>query len=201
MMPAAQVLGEERVHRLCWSAAYEVRQRVYDLRPLDVQRGREGQREDALDDHVRDGRQRPGERTPQLDDAREVGVAGVPGAVQRERAHAARMAGGQVHAHGGPEGDARDVHLLDPDGAQERGDLIGVALGRVRPGGLVALARAGKVDRDTAEVLGVRRQLEGVAGVVGGQVGNQQQRLALALYVVVVIVSPSTSTRGMLAPS
>ena len=59
MMPAAQVLGQERVHRLGWSAAYEVRQRVDELRPLDVHLGREAPREDALDHHVRDGRQRP----------------------------------------------------------------------------------------------------------------------------------------------
>ena len=54
------------------------------------------------------------------------------------------------------------------------GDLVGVALGRVRAGGLVALARAGKIDRDAAEVLGVGRELERIAGVVGGQVRDQQ---------------------------
>ena len=95
------------------------------------------------------------------------------------------MAGGQVHGHGGAERDARDVRLLDPDGAEEAGDLVGVALGRVRPGRLVALARAREIDRDAAEVLGVGRQLERVAGVVGGQVRDQQQRLAVALHVVV----------------
>ena len=95
---------------------------------------------------VRDGRQRRRERAPQLDDGLQIEIARVPGAVQRERAHAARMAGGEVHAHAGAERDARDVGLLDPDGAEEGGDLVGVALGRVRPGRLVALARAGKVD-------------------------------------------------------
>ena len=95
------------------------------------------------------------------------------------------MAGGEVHAHGGAERHARDVGLLDPDGAEEGGDLVGIALGRVRPGRLVALARAGKVDRDAAEVLGVGRQLERVAGVVGGRVRDQQERLAFSLHVVV----------------
>ena len=95
------------------------------------------------------------------------------------------MAGGQVDAHRGAERHARDVGPLDPDGAEEGGDLVGVALGRVRPGRLVALARAGKIDRDAAEVLGVGRQLERPAGVVGRRVRDQQQRLALPLDVVV----------------
>ena len=46
------------------------------------------------------------------------------------------MAGGKVHAHRGAERDARDVGVLDPDGAEEGGDLVGIDLGRVRPGGL-----------------------------------------------------------------
>src|SRR6266536_1244219 len=74
---------------------------------------------------------------------------------------------------------------LDPDGAQEGGNLVGVAVGRVRPGRLVALARTGKVDRDAAEALGVRRQLERVAGMVRRRVRDQQKRLALPLHLVV----------------
>src|SRR5207248_10054393 len=104
---------------------------------------------------------------------------------QRERPHTAGMAGGEVHADGRAERNSRDVGLLDPDGAKEGGDLVSIALGRVRPGGLVALARAGNVERDAAEVLGVGRELERIAGVVGGQVRNQQKRLALPLDVVV----------------
>jgi hypothetical protein len=67
-----------------------------------------------------------------------------------------------MHGHAGPERDAGDVRALDTDRAQEGGDLIGVDLGRVGPCRLVALAGPGKVDRDAAEVLDVRRQLEGV---------------------------------------
>ncbi len=86
-----------------------------------------------------------------------------------------------MEAHGGAERHAGDVCLLDADGPEEGGDLVGMALGRVRPGRLVALSRAGKVDGDAAEVLGVGRQLERPAGVVGGRVGDQQQWLALSL--------------------
>jgi hypothetical protein len=41
-----------------------------------------------------------------------------------------------VHRHARAERDARDVRLIDPDCSEEVGDLVGVALGRVRPGGL-----------------------------------------------------------------
>jgi len=95
------------------------------------------------------------------------------------------MTGGQVHAHGGAERHARDVSVLDPDGAEEGGDLVGLAVGRVWPGRLVALAGAGKVNGDAIEVLGVRRELERPACVVGRGVGDQQKRLALPLHVVV----------------
>jgi hypothetical protein len=64
-------------------------------------------------------------------------------------------------------------------------DLVGVAVGRVRPGRLVALARAGKIERDAAELLALGRQLERPAGVVGRRVGDQQERLALPLHLVV----------------
>jgi len=71
------------------------------------------------------------------------------------------------------------VGLLYPDGPEEGGDLVGIDLGRVRPGGLVALARAWKVKRDAAEALGVGRELERIASMIGGQVRDQQERLAL----------------------
>src|SRR6476620_8511543 len=95
------------------------------------------------------------------------------------------MAGGQVDANGGAERHACDVGSLDPDGAEEGGDLVGLAVGRVRPGRLVALARAGKIEGDASEVLGVGRQLERPAGMVSRGVGDQQEWLALPLHVVI----------------
>ena len=89
------------------------------------------------------------------------------------------MAGGEVDAHRAPQRHSRHVGILDADGAEEGGDLVGVVLGRVRPGRLVALARARQVERETAEVLGVGGKLERVAGVVRRRVGDQQQRLTL----------------------
>ena len=74
---------------------------------------------------------------------------------------------------------------FDPDGPKESGELVGVPLGGIWPGWLVAFARARQVHCDAPEVLGVRRKLEGVAGVVGGEIGDEQQGLALALLLVV----------------
>jgi hypothetical protein len=75
--------------------------------------------------------------------------------------------------------------IRDADGAEEGGDLVGVAFGGVRPGGLIALARARQFDRETAEVLGVGGQLERVTGVICRRVGDHQQRVTLPLNVVV----------------
>jgi hypothetical protein len=58
------------------------------------------------------------------------------------------------------------------------------------------LARAGKIDRNAAEALGVRRQLERPAGVVRGRVRDQQEGLAVPLRPV-GDPTRSTSTCGM----
>ena len=91
------------------------------------------------------------------------------------------MAGGQVDADAGAERHARHVGRFDPDSPEEGRDLVGIALGRIRPCSLVAFTRAGKIYRDTAEMLGIGPQLERVARVVSGQVRDQQERLALPL--------------------
>jgi hypothetical protein len=81
------------------------------------------------------------------------------------------------------------VGTLDTDGMEEGGDQVGVLLGRVRSGRFAALARARQVERDTAEVFGVGGKLERVAGVIRGQVWDQQKRLTLALDVIVDLQS------------
>jgi hypothetical protein len=126
-----------------------------------------------------------GERAPLLDDDPQIVVSGGPAAVQGERAHAARMAGRQVDAHGRAKRHTRDMRPLDPDGAEEGGDLVGITIGRVRPCGLVALTRARQIDGDTPEVLGVGGELKRITGGVRGGVGDQQKRLALLLNVIV----------------
>ena len=67
---------------------------------------------------------------------------------------------------------------LDADRRHEGGDVVGEELHRIGPLRLVGLARAARVDRDAGEMLGVVGDLEGVAGVVGGGIGDQDERLA-----------------------
>src|SRR6476620_2552465 len=95
------------------------------------------------------------------------------------------MARREVHRDRAAQRDASHVGTLDADGMEEGGDQVCVFLGRVRSGRFAALARAGQVERDTAEVFGVGGKLERVAGVIRGQVGDQQERLTLALDIVV----------------
>src|SRR6478735_8984771 len=95
------------------------------------------------------------------------------------------MAGGEVQTNGRAERHTSHMSAFDTDGAQERSDLICIAIGRVRSDRLVALTRAGQIDRDAAEVFGVSRKLKRVAGVVRRRVWDQQERLPVPLDVVV----------------
>jgi hypothetical protein len=81
--------------------------------------------------------------------------------------------------------DSPKTCLVDPERLQEGRDIVGHELRRVITGGLVALSRAARIDRDAREVLGVLGDLEGVAGVVRGEVRDEQQGLARALLFVV----------------
>src|SRR6266545_3066217 len=51
--------------------------------------------------------------------------------------------------------------------------------------GFVAFPRSAEVDGEAGEVLGVLRHLEGVTSVIGGQVGNEDQRFSGSLLVIV----------------
>src|SRR6478672_11993512 len=95
------------------------------------------------------------------------------------------MAGGEVQTDGRAERNTSHMCAFDADGAQERSDLVCITIGRVRSDRLVALTRAGQIDRDAAEVFGVSRKLERVASVVRRRIWDQQERLPLPLDVVV----------------
>ena len=71
--------------------------------------------------------------------------------------------------------------LLDPDRFHECGDVVGEQFGRIGPGRLVGLARPARIKRNAGEMLGVVGDLEGVAGVVGGEIGDEDKRLARSL--------------------
>ena len=70
---------------------------------------------------------------------------------------------------------------LYADRLHEAGDVVGEQFGRIGPVRLVGLARAARIERDAGEMLGVVGDLERVAGVVGGEIGDEDQRLAGSL--------------------
>jgi hypothetical protein len=70
-------------------------------------------------------------------------------------------------------------------GLHEGGHIVGKGLRRVDAFRLIALAGTSQVAGDTGEVLEVLGNLEGIAGVISGQVGNQDQRLSDSLLIVV----------------
>jgi hypothetical protein len=62
----------------------------------------EALREDPLFDDVSNGRKLRRERAPLPGDRLQIGIGGVPPAVQRQRTHAARIAGAQGMATAAP---------------------------------------------------------------------------------------------------
>src|SRR5271169_5534850 len=74
---------------------------------------------------------------------------------------------------------------LDLERGKKGRGIVGEEPRRIWTGRLVALPSAAWVEADAGEMLGVVPRLERIAGVVGRQIGNQQQRLARALLFVV----------------
>ena len=70
-------------------------------------------------------------------------------------------------------------------GLHERGDVVGQQFGGVGALRLAGQASATKVHGEAGEVLRVLRDLEGVARLVGGQVGDEHEGLTVALDLVV----------------
>jgi len=79
----------------------------------------------------------------------------------------------------GTQRQAHDVRTRDAQGLHQGGHVVGDDFRRVGRIRLLRLASPAGIERDAAELLGVVGDLEGVAGVVGGEVGNQDERLAL----------------------
>src|SRR5437016_1477528 len=96
-------------------------------------------------------------------------------AVERQRFHPPGMLGGEPEAGGCAERQTSDMDTVQPDGGEEGRNVIGKQLGRPDPGRLVAVAGPARVDRDAGELLGVVGDLKGIAGIVGGKVGDQQE--------------------------
>jgi hypothetical protein len=77
------------------------------------------------------------------------------------------------------------VSSSDTDGLHERGDVVGELLGRIDTVGLVLFSGAAEIDADAGEAPRVFLQLKRVAGMVGPEVGEEDQGLAASLLLIV----------------
>src|SRR6185437_5987339 len=77
------------------------------------------------------------------------------------------------------------MRFLDADRSHETSDVVGEQFGRPGPGRLVGQARSARIERNAGEMLFVVGDLEGVAGVVCGEIGDEDQRLARPLALIV----------------
>src|SRR5271169_3295899 len=77
------------------------------------------------------------------------------------------------------------MRSLHADRLHEGGDVVGEQLHRIGAVRLVSLARASRVNGDASEMLGIVCDLEGIAGVVGGEIGDEDERLSCPLLLVV----------------
>ncbi len=73
----------------------------------------------------------------------------------------------------------------DSDRVHERAHIVGDQFGGIGAGRFVGLAGAARIDRDAREVPRVLGDLEGVTGVIGRQIWDQDQRFSGSLSLVV----------------
>src|SRR5712692_427140 len=77
------------------------------------------------------------------------------------------------------------MRLCDAQGADESGNVVCEKLSGIGAFRFVGFASPSEVERDAGKVLGIFCHLEGVTGVIGGQVGNENEGLASSLLVIV----------------
>ena len=75
--------------------------------------------------------------------------------------------------------------LPNPCGLHESGNVVRQKLGGIDAFEFIRFTCPSKIERDAGKVLGVLCHLEGVAGVIGGQVRNENEWLSSSLLVVV----------------
>src|ERR1700678_2628122 len=88
------------------------------------------------------------------------------------------MFAGEPQANRAAQRQAAYMRFLDADRSHEGGDVVGEQFSRIGSVGLVGLAGAAGSGGTAGEMLGIVSDLEGVAGVVGGKVRDEHERLA-----------------------
>src|SRR5215469_4526181 len=74
---------------------------------------------------------------------------------------------------------------IDANRLHERRDVLSEQLRRVGAGRLIRLARTAWINRYAGEMLGILRDLKGVAGIVRRQIRNEDEWLSRALLVII----------------
>src|SRR5713101_8336507 len=77
------------------------------------------------------------------------------------------------------------MRLLDPRGWHESGNVVREKLSGIDAFRFVRFTCPSEVERDAGKVLGVLCHLEGVTGVIGGQIRNENEGLSGSLLVIV----------------
>jgi hypothetical protein len=73
----------------------------------------------------------------------------------------------------------------DARGLHERGNVVGEQLRRIRTLRLFRFACSSEIDGNTGEVPGVLWHLKRIAGIIRGQIGNENEWLSRSLLVIV----------------
>jgi len=73
------------------------------------------------------------------------------------------------------------MRLLDSRDLHESGNIVREKFGGIDALWFVGFTCPSEVERDAGKVLGVLCHLEGVTGVIGGQVGNENEGLTGSL--------------------
>ncbi len=77
------------------------------------------------------------------------------------------------------------MRLRDAERLHEGSNIVGEKLRGIDAFRFVGFASPSEVERDAGKVLGVFRHLKSVTGMIGGQVGNENEWLACSLLVIV----------------
>src|ERR1700751_2716013 len=77
------------------------------------------------------------------------------------------------------------MRALHANRLHEGGDVVGKQFHRIGALRLIGLASAARIEGDASEVLGIIPDLKGIAGMVGGKIGNENERLSRPLLLVV----------------
>src|SRR5436189_208730 len=84
-----------------------------------------------------------------------------------------------------PRDKPENMRLLDSDGLHECGDIVREEFSGIGASWFVGFTGPSEVKRKASKVLSVLSYLEGITGVVGGQIGNEDQGFTCSLLIII----------------